>query len=255
MIDAYCHCGLSKYLPAEDVLAAMDHAGMARAVLVQHIGEYDNRYIAEVTAAHPGRFAAVALVDPAPRDWPQTLVKLNEMGHFAGLRVPTQVVREYPEFTAAACDLGLRLIIDAHQTGLADAIAPLRRLAAAHPAAKMVLSHLGFPRLQQDRVVAGREIMELADIPGVHAQLSGLSMVCAYPYAALDDFVAEAVAAFGPARVMWGSNFPVCGDAAAYKRDRELVRPGAHGLDASGVEQVLETTAARFWFDASPSAA
>ena len=84
MIDAYCHCGISKYLPLEDVLAATDHAGMARAVLVQHIGEYDNRYLAELTAAHPGRFAAVGLVDPAPRDWPQTLVKLNEMGHFAG---------------------------------------------------------------------------------------------------------------------------------------------------------------------------
>ena len=42
----------------------------------------------------------------------------------------------------------------------------------------------------------------------------------------------------------------MCGDAAAYKRDREMIRPGAYGLDATGVEQILETTAARFWFDA-----
>ena len=250
MIDAYCHCGISKYLPAEDVLAATDHAGMARTVLVQHIGEYDNRYIAEVTAAHSGRFAAVGLIDPALKDWPETLVKLDEMGHFAGLRVLTQVVRDYPELPAAACDLGLRLIVDAHQTGLADAIATIRNFAAAHPAAQMVLSHFGFPRLEEDRVASGREIMELADLPGVHAQLSGLSMFCAYPYTAMDDFVVEVIAAFGPARVMWGSNFPVCGDAAAYKRDREMIRPGAYGLDATGVEQILETTAARFWFDA-----
>jgi L-fuconolactonase len=247
MIDAYCHCGVSKYLPVEDVLAAMDHAAVERTVLVQHIGEHDNSYIAEVSESHPGRFAAVGLVDPTRSDWPDTLVRLNDSGHFAGLRVVTQVVREHPELPATACDLGLRLIVDA-QTGLADAIAPVRALAAAHPAARMVFSHLGFPALDGGRLSAGREILELADSPGVHVQLSGLSMVCPYPYAALEDFVREVIAAFAPERVMWGSNFPVCGDAAAFKRDLELVRSGAHGLDAAGVEQILESTAARFWF-------
>ena len=249
MIDAYCHCGISKYLPVEDVVAAMDHAAVARAVLVQHISEHDNRYIAEVAESHPGRFAAVGLVDPTRSDWPETLVRLHDSGHFAGLRVVTQVVREQPEFAAAACELGLRLIVDA-QTGLADSIAAVRRLAVAHPAARMVFSHLGFPALEAGRLVAGRELLALAELPAIHVQLSGLSMVCPYPYAALDDFVAEVTETFTPQRVMWGSNFPVCGDAAAYKRDRELVRAGAHGLDASGVEQIMENTAARFWFAA-----
>ena len=247
MIDAYCHCGVSKYLPVEDVLAAMDHAAVDRAVLVQHIGEYDNRYIAEVTASHPGRFAAVGLLDPARPDWPETLIRLSDTGHFAGLRVVTRVASENPEFTAAACELGLRLIVDA-QTGLAEGIAPVRALAAAHPAARMAFNHLGFPALEGDCLASGRVILELADVPGVYVMLSGLSMECPYPYAALDDFAAEVIAAFTPARVMWGSNFPVCGDAAAYKRDLDLVRRGAHGLDEAGAEQVLESTAARFWF-------
>ena len=249
MIDAYCHCGVSKYLPVEDVRAAMDLAGVDRTVLVQHIGEYDNRYIAEAAASHPGRFAAVGLVDPARPDWPATMVRLNDSGHFAGVRVVTQVMREYPEFIAAACELGLRLIVDA-QTGLAEGIAPVRQLAAAHPAARMVFSHVGFPSLENDRVTSGRELLALADTPGIYVQLSGLSMVCPYPYAALEDFVTEVIEAFTPERIMWGSNFPVCGDAAAYKRDLDLVRSGAHGLDSSGAEQVLETTAARFWFAA-----
>ena len=180
-------------------------------------------------------------------DWPETLVRLADSGRFAGLRVVTQVVREHPDFTATACELGLGLIIDA-QTGLADAIAPARELAAAHPAARLVFNHVGFPSLEEGRLVAGRELLALADVPGVYAILSGLSMECPYPYAALEDFVAEVVAALTPERIMWGSNFPVCGDAAAYKRDLELVRPGAYGLEESGVEQVLETTAARFWF-------
>ena len=246
MIDAYCHCGISKYLPLEDVLATMDNAGMARAVLVQHIGEFDNSYIAESTAAHPDRFAAVGLVDAARPEWPKALVRLNDSGHFAGVRVLTQVMRDHPEFTAAACELGLQLIVDA-QTGLADIIAPVRRLAAAHPTARMVFSHLGFPRLEEGRVAVGRELLKLADVPGVHVQLSGLSMFCPYPYAPLDDFIDQIIAAFTPARIMWGSNFPVCGDAAAYKRDLDLIRVGARGLDAPQVTQILETTAARVW--------
>ena len=45
IIDSYTHCGISKYLPIEDVSATMDRAGVHRAVLAQHLGEFDNSYI------------------------------------------------------------------------------------------------------------------------------------------------------------------------------------------------------------------
>ena len=62
MIDGYSHCGLSKYLPVEDVLAVMRGVGVDRAVLCQYLGEYDDRYLAEVVSKNPTTFAAVCLV-------------------------------------------------------------------------------------------------------------------------------------------------------------------------------------------------
>jgi hypothetical protein len=63
IIDAYAHCGISKYLPLPDVLAVMEKADVQRTVLCQHLGEYDNRYLAGVVTQHRDRFAAVCLVD------------------------------------------------------------------------------------------------------------------------------------------------------------------------------------------------
>jgi len=63
IIDGYCHCGLSKYRPIEDVNLVMNRFGVSRAVLVQHLGEYDNSYIGQVITAQPHRFAGVMLVD------------------------------------------------------------------------------------------------------------------------------------------------------------------------------------------------
>ena len=48
----------------EDVLAVMRSAGVGRAVLCQHLGEYDNEYLAQVVATYPATFAAVCLVNP-----------------------------------------------------------------------------------------------------------------------------------------------------------------------------------------------
>ena len=41
IVDAYSHCGISKYRPVENVQDIMRRNGVARAVLVQHLGEYD----------------------------------------------------------------------------------------------------------------------------------------------------------------------------------------------------------------------
>jgi hypothetical protein len=63
-IDGYCHCGISKHQPVDVVLRVMNKHAVDRAVLCQHLGQYDRSYLAEVVKDHPGRFAAVCLIDP-----------------------------------------------------------------------------------------------------------------------------------------------------------------------------------------------
>ena len=53
-IDGYCHCGISKYQPVDVVLRVMNKHAVDRAVLCQHLGEYDNSYLAEVVKDSSG---------------------------------------------------------------------------------------------------------------------------------------------------------------------------------------------------------
>ena len=50
----------------EDVRKIMSEHGVSRAVLVQHLGEYDNSYIENVVARDPDRFAGVFLIGDVP---------------------------------------------------------------------------------------------------------------------------------------------------------------------------------------------
>jgi L-fuconolactonase len=117
------------------------------------------------------------------------------------------------------------------------------------PDARIVVSHLGNPQVCDGRFAAGSELLALASEPGVYVLLSGLSMFCEYPYAALDAFVSEAIRQFGSRRIMWGSNFPVCGDRPAYRRDLAMVQSGAWGLDPKETEWIIGRTAKQVWFD------
>src|SRR5437588_3907835 len=74
IVDSHCHVGLHKYEPVEALLHHMGRAGVARAVLIQYMGNSDNSYLIECMAAHPGRFAAAMIVEPTDdgtrvREW------------------------------------------------------------------------------------------------------------------------------------------------------------------------------------------
>lgn len=247
MIDAYCHCGISKYRPVEDVLGAIRKAGVERAVLCQHLGEYDNGYLAAIVDRYPGCFAAVCLIDSASPDWRSELRQLHAAGSFAGLRVTADTLLENFALPAEAVALGLTLVVYSPE-GIPRVLAPIRRLTAEQPDATVVITHLGCPRVEDDRVATGWELIELAAQHRVFVTLSGQSMFCEYPYMALDGLVAELIGSYGADRVMWGSNYPVCGSSRAYQRDLALITPGRWGLDRRGVRQITSETAERLWF-------
>ncbi len=246
MIDGYSHCGLSKYRPVEDVLAVMQSAGVDRAVLCQHLGEYNNAYLAQVVASNPATFAAVCLVDPTSPTAAADLERWRATGHFRGVRLLAQWLSDYPPLWARAVDLGLTLVLYAPQ-GVAIAAAAIARFLAAHPTARMVVTHLGNPQLRDGSLVEN-ELLRLAALKGVFVQLSGLSQFCEYPHTELHDFIREVIRVFGAPRIYWGSNYPVCGDEAAYRRDLHLVTSGAWKLTPEQIEWISGRTAERLWF-------
>lgn len=246
MIDGYCHCGVSKYLPLEDVRAALEANGVERAVLVQHLGEFDNAYLASIARAHPETFRCVALVD-ARGDWTSSLAAVVDSGAFRGLRIPRQTLLERLDLCRAAADAGLVLIVDP-SGGIAECIPQLTRLLDGGTSG-VAIAHLGYPPIEDGRVVGGTELFQLVQAEDVRVMLSGQSMWLAEPYTALDELTREVVAAFGPTRIIWGSNFPVCGDVDAYRRDLARVVDGRWGWTKPEIEQTVHGNAQKLWFD------
>jgi len=206
------------YIPREeelrtvdDLIATLDAAGIARAVLVQPSGYgTDNSLIAAVIAQHRKRFAGVAVVGSGFHG--ADLVALRDAG-IGALRINLRQSAALfsaggiERLAAAAADTGLALHLQGDANELPELV---QRLTAAHT---IVLDHLGFPDPgRTDPQIVAR----LAGDPRLVVKLSGgfrLSRQSA-PFADLDRYVEAILAAFGPGRCLWGSDWPFINTSA-----------------------------------------
>lgn len=121
------------------------------------------------------------------------------------------------------------------------------RLAAELPELKIVIDHLGKPPIASGAVEPWRtQLATAAAHRNVYAKVSGLNTVAPEDWSADDlrPFVEAAVDAFGPDRLMSGSNWPVCLMAGDYERVwTETVRV-LDGAPAAARDAMLGGTAA-----------
>lgn len=144
---------------------------------------------------------------------------------------------------AAVADAGLAydLVILPHQLPAAVSAA------AAVPQLTFVLDHLGKPHIASGELHPwAHRVRALAALPNTVCKLSGMVTEAAWdswtvlglrPYA---DTVLEA---FGPGRVMYGSDWPVCRLAASYTDVLSVARELTAALSASERSQVYGATA------------
>ena len=121
------------------------------------------------------------------------------------------------------------------------------RFVDRHPNQVFVLDHIAKPRIKDGIISPWKEnIVELARRPTIYCKLSGVthqadhktwSEVGIRPYM---DVVLEA---FGPDRLMFASDWPVCLLSCGYERWFEVVRDFISGLAKSEQERILGGTA------------
>lgn len=228
IVDAHCHVSRSWYEPVESLLAQMERNGVDHAVLIQMQGQFNNDYQAECLRRYPGRFTSVVLVDSAAVDAPERLGRLVDEGA-GGVRLHAT--------TRSPGDDPLLIWREADRLGLAvscagaasDFAAPeFAALVESLPGLTIVLEHLG-SLSRPDRDPAEREnrqrVFALAQYPNVLMKLPGLGEFCERaspvaepnPFAQPEpDLLAQAVVAFGPHRLMWGSDFPPVSSREGY---------------------------------------
>ena len=245
VIDAFCHCGIRRLRPIEDVLTALSVGGVERAVLVQPLNDFDNDYLLGVGRDGGVRFAIVGLVDPRMQRPASELERLAGLG-LRGIRITGEVLDDDPEFCAAAARAGLVLVVHASR-GMLAAVTAIRRVREAEQEARVVVAHLGLPQFDETGLRAGWSLLELAADPNVWVTLSGLGLVTPFPYTLADAFVTTAISRFGAARVLWGSNFPLV-TADEYRDELGLVAAGSWGLGPEEAKQIRGGTAEALWF-------
>ena len=137
------------------------------------------------------------------------------------------------------------ILVYARQMG--DAIA----FAARFPDQPFVLDHLGKPDVRAGEITQWRQDCEaLAALPNVWCKLSGLVTEAdwkTWTPGQLRPYLDTALNAFGPARVMMGSDWPVCLVAATYADVVALVEDAVADYSTGERQQILGGNAARFY--------
>jgi len=202
----------------EQMIAAMDKAGVAKAALVQASTCYghDNSYVADAVAAHPDRFTGVFSADVLAADAPQRMRHwvgrgLTGMRLFTiGSTMPDQASwlddpKTYPAWEAA-CELGLSICLQMS----AKAFPQMIKMTERFPKVRIILDHMARPVLQDGPPYgAAASLFELARYPSVYLKLTPRSFIeSRNGKATPETFFAKLVATFGAQRLAWGSNYP-----------------------------------------------
>jgi L-fuconolactonase len=116
-----------------------------------------------------------------------------------------------------------------------------------HPGQIFILDHIGKPRIRDREFSPWREnIRELAKRENVFCKLSG--MVTEADWVEWDDHVLApyfdtVLEAFGPHRLMFGSDWPLVTLASTYERWMESVRTAVQGFSEAEQESIFWKTA------------
>jgi len=201
----------------EQLIAAMDATGIAKAAIVQASTCYghDNSYVADAVAAHPQRFTGVFSADVlAPdatakmRHWMEcglTGMRLFTFGSTMSEQASFDDPKSFPAWTYAA-DHGLSICMQMSASGIPQLVKMIERF----PDVKVLLDHMARPALDDGPpYAAAASLFGLARYPSVYLKLTKRNFEQAQSGKATPEtFFAKLVAEFGAQRLAWGSNYP-----------------------------------------------
>ena len=238
---------------ADHLLAEMARAGATRAVLVQPSSYgWDHRYLLDALETHPGRFHGVVLADPRDAEIGRQLGDLVATSAVRGVRFhlldSTQeevFARAAERIAKAVLAAGLIMTVQAGPGRLRSVAA----LAGAYRGLTIVVDHLGLIRWTGSASEGLSDLLALAAHPNVCVKLSGLEAVSGerFPFRAAWPLARAVVDAFGPGRVMWGSNSPHALAWGSYEELAGAISLCLPGLSGADLALIGSGTATRVW--------
>ena len=241
----------------EEFVGEAEVNGIGASVVVQTVASTEETgELLALAARTPFVLGVVGYVDLCAPDVGESVDRLlsHPAGrHLVGLRSPAQDEPD-PDWLAqpaviaglhAVADRGLTfdLLIRPHQL---DAAA---RAVRSVPDGRFVLDHLAKPPIAaRNWEPWAAPLTELAASPNVSAKVSGLLTEADWSTWTVQDvrpYVAHALECFGPDRLMFGSDWPVCTLAATYTQVVDATSLLLNGLTSDQRAAVFGGTARR----------
>jgi L-fuconolactonase len=249
----------SDYLPV-DLEAPAAAAGIGGTVAVQARQTLEEtRWLLKLAERHPLIRGVVGWVDLRSTAIGDQLAEFVTREKFVGVR---HVVQDEPDPRFLLGEEFVHGLKQLHPFGLTydlllypQQLPAAVELVASLPEQPFVLDHLAKPRVKTWAKLADwhswqRDIEALARHENVCCKLSGLVTEAAWRQWRPADFTPYldvALAAFGPERLMFGSDWPVCLLAADYAEVAGIVRDFCDTLSATDQTAIWGGTATRFY--------
>ena len=244
--------GLRRDFLPEHLKAEIAAAGINGVVSVQaRQNVRETEWLLSLADRNPFIKAVVGWVPLAKPDVRDTLAAFAENPKFRAVR---HVVQDEPDDrfilgndfnrgVSALRDFGLVYDVLIFERQLAHSIEFVDR----HPQQIFVLNHIAKPRIGDHATEPWRaNIRELARRPNVFCKVSGMVTEAnwkTWTEAQLRPYFDVVLEAFGPKRLMFGTDWPVCLAACGYARWMELVRKFSVRLSAEEQEWLFGKTA------------
>ncbi|MDF1606852.1 amidohydrolase family protein [Hoeflea sp. YIM 152468] len=245
------------YAPA-DLAPHLDTHGIDATVLVQAAASVnETEYMLGLADATSFVAGVVGWIDfEKPSDL-ATLKRLSQHPKFKGVRPMIQDIADDDWMLRDDVQWGFRAVADLDLTfdalGFPRHLANFLTILKRYPDMRVVIDHCMKPQIRDHSDDNFRfwadGMTRIAQQTGACCKFSAL-VTEAKPGWTIEDlrpYVDHVLDTFGPARVMWGSDWPVCRLAASYQDWRAAAEALTDDLDAQAKADIYGGTAARFY--------
>jgi len=243
------------FLPA-DLTSELQRNGFAGSVAVQARQTLDEtRHLLSLADQNSQVLGVVGWVDLRSRDVRSQLSEFSNHPKFVGVR---HIVQSEPDDRFLLRDDFMRGIATLEEFDLAyDILIYTQHLPVAaefvarFPRHRFVLDHMAKPPIKAGRIADWAEgVRRLARFQNVFCKLSGLVTEADWQHwkpEHINPYLDVAFEAFGPERLMIGSDWPVCLVAATYTSAMNVVQNWLRQFPLETQAAILGENAQRFW--------